>query len=100
MKIYLMMETTMLYYLVLVVVSPFALWLLFKKIVKQGKISENMFVLLAAGYTWIVILTLSRAIWTTIEFKVISFIVFLLFWYPTVSVFRRIYRKNINPPGS
>lgn len=92
------MEMTTLYLLVLLVVSLPVLWLLFKAPVKQGKISENMFVLLAAGYTWVVILTLSRAIWTTTEFKAISFIVFLLFWYPAVGVFRRFYRKNINPP--
>lgn len=89
------METTALHPLVLVVISLPALWLLFKKGITQGKISENMFVLLAAGYTWIALLTLSRAIWTTTGFKVISFIIFLLFWYPTIRIFRRIYRKKL-----
>lgn len=93
------MEMTILYLLVIVFISLLTLRLLFKRNVKQGKISENMFVLLAAGYTWIVVLTLSRAIWTTTEFKVISFIVFLLFWYPTIHIFRRIYRKNFVPPA-
>jgi hypothetical protein len=71
---------------------PF-LWWLFRLMRKRGQLTENLFVLLAAGYSWFTVLTLFRAIWTTTEFKAASFIFFLIFWFPSIFVFRRIYRK-------
>jgi len=83
----------MFYSFALAVASLPALWFVVKSMRKRGQLTENIFVFLVSGYLWFMIFTLSRVIWATPQSKFVSFILFLIFWYPTTYAFRRAYRK-------
>jgi len=68
----------MMYTFTLAVVSVLALWLVVKPLHKREQITENSFVLIVSSYSWFIVITLSRAIWTTSEIRAVSFTLFLL----------------------
>ena len=71
------------------------LYLLYIRILhRQGWLTENRFALLLVFYLGTMVFTLSQAISTSLESRVVGFVLLLLCWYPGYSIARRMYRQT------
>lgn len=79
-------------FVVEVVILP--LYLLSVRILhKYGQLTENKFGLLVVTYLSVMVYTFFQAISTTIEFRMIGFVLAFLCWFPGYSLAKRIYRR-------